>query len=157
MPATFDNQEIGRMRGALARIARSIERQAPSEGLTRSQLWILGTVATRGPIGMSELAEIEGMHPSVISRMVGKLEDAGLLERVADSRDARAVLVEVTNAGTELRDRLRTERSQQFAGRLSELPEETAAQLLGVLPALEELAELMNRPPKPEGIPGADS
>lgn len=151
MPAEFSGQEIGRMRGALARIARSIERQAPGEGLTRSQLWILGTVAKRGPIGMSDLAEVEGMNPSVISRMVGKLEEAGLLRRVPGSRDARAVLVEVTSSGAALLDRLRTERSRQFAERLSELPEATVAQLLGALPAIEELAELMNRSPRRDG------
>jgi DNA-binding MarR family transcriptional regulator len=148
VPTRFDKQEVGRLRGALARIARSIDRQVPTEGLTRSQVWVLGTVARMGPIGMSELAEIEGVNPTMLSRMVGKMADAGLLARVPDARDGRAVLVQVTAEGTALQDRLRVERSRLFAERLAELPEEFAAQLLGALPALEALGQLMRRESK---------
>ena len=145
MPTTFDKEEVGRLRSALARIARLIDRAVPTEGLTRSQVWVLGTVARKGPIGMSELAEIEGINPTMLSRMVGKMTDAGLLARVSDERDGRAVRVEVTADGAALQDRLRAERSRLFAERLAELPEEYAAQLLGGLPALEALVQLMRR------------
>lgn len=143
MPTRFDKEEIGRLRGALARIARSIDRSVPTEGLTRSQVWVLGTVARTGPIGMGELADIEGVNPTMLSRMVGKMSDAGLLTRVSDERDGRAVLVNVTEAGAALHDRLRAERSRLFAERLAELPDDFAAQLLGALPALEALGLLM--------------
>jgi len=150
MATNFDQQEVARMRGALARISRSIDRQVPREGLTRSQVWILGTVARRGPIGMGELAEIEGVNPTMLSRMVGKMTDAGLVARVPDTRDGRAVLVQVTAEGAALQDRLRAERSRLFAERLAELPEESAAPLRDALPALEALAELM-RPASRKG------
>lgn len=148
MPTRFDKEEVGRLRGALVRIARSIDRQVPTEGLTRSQVWLLSTIARKGPIGMGELAEFENMNPTTLSRMVGKMADAGLVERVSDGRDGRAVRVRLTVAGTALHDRLRVERSRLFAERLAELPERFAAELLGVLPALEALGELM-RDPRP--------
>jgi len=142
VPARFNKDDVGRLRGALVRIARSIDRQVPTEGLTRSQVWVLGTIA-RGPIGMGELAEFENMNPTMLSRMVGKMADAGLVERVSDARDGRAVVVRLTAAGTALQDRLRVERSRLFAERLAELPERFATELLGALPALEALGELM--------------
>jgi DNA-binding MarR family transcriptional regulator len=145
VPTRFDKEEAGRLRSALAKIARSIDRQVPTEGLTRSQVWVLGTIARNGPIGMGELAEIEGINPTMLSRMVAKLADAGLLTRVSDERDGRAVLVRLTASGTALQDRLRAERSRLFGKRLAELPEEHAAQLLGALPALEALGQLMRR------------
>lgn len=157
MATRFDGQEAGRLRGALARIARSIDRQVPREGLTRSQVWILGTVARMGPIGMGELAEIEGINPTMLSRMVGKMTDAGLLARVPDARDGRAVLVQVTAAGAALQDRLRAERSRLFAERLAELPEEFEAPLRGALPALEALGELMRGEPRREPASRTDS
>ena len=143
MPARFHKEEVGRLRGALVTIARSIDRQVPTEGLTRSQVLVLSTIARKGPIGMGELAEFENINPTMLSRMVGKMADAGLLERVPDARDGRAVVVRLTAAGRALQDRLRAERSRLFAGRLAELPEQHAAELLGALPALEALGELM--------------
>ena len=151
MPTNFDEQEVARLRGALARISRSIDRQVPREGLTPSQVWVLGTIARKGPIGMGELAEIEGVNPTMLSRMIGKMTAAGLVARVSDARDARAVLVQVTGDGAALQDRLRAERSRLFAERLAELPEEFATPLRGALPALEALTELM-RPASRMGV-----
>jgi len=155
VPTGFDKDEVGRLRGALVRIARSIarsiDRQVPTEGLTRSQVWVLSTIARMGPIGMGELAEFENMNPTMLSRMVGKMADAGLVERVSDARDGRAVVVRLTTAGTALQDRLRAERSRLFVERLAELPERFATELLGALPALEALGELM-RDAKPRSV-----
>jgi len=143
MPTNFDDQEVSRLRAALVRIARSIDRQVPREGLTPSQVLILGTIARKGPIGMGELADIEGVNPTMLSRMIGKMTAAGLVARVSDARDARAVLVQVTGDGAALQDRLRAERSRLFAERLADLPDEFGAPLRGALPALEAIAELM--------------
>jgi len=144
----FDREEITRLRAALARIARSIDRQTPAEGLTLTQMWVLGSVSRLGPIGMTELADFEGINPTMLSRLVGKMSDAGLLERVSDERDGRAVRVRITAQGKALQDRLRVERSRLFSERLGELPEEHAARLLAVLPVLEELGQLMRKRPE---------
>jgi DNA-binding MarR family transcriptional regulator len=132
-----------RLRGALARIARSIDRQVSGDGLTRTQLSVLGTVARNGPIGMGELAEAEGLNPTMLSRMVGRMESSGLLSRVSDARDGRAVIVHITDDGAALQERLREERTRLFAERLAELPDELADQLIAALPSVEALADYM--------------
>jgi DNA-binding MarR family transcriptional regulator len=154
MDHPFVEEDIVRLRSALARIARSIDRQVSADGLSRTRLSVLGTVARRGPIGMGELADVEGLNPTMLSRIVGKMTAEGVLKRVQDERDGRAVLVEVTPEGAALQERLRTERTQLFAERLVELPDGLAEQLLTGLPALEALADVMRRKPAldpPEG------
>jgi DNA-binding MarR family transcriptional regulator len=145
MATPFANEDVVRLRGALARIARSIDRQVSGDGLTRTQLSVLGTVARKGSIGVGELADVEGLNPTMLSRMVGKLEASGWLSRVPDARDGRVVIVQVTEAGAALQERLRAERTQLFVDRLAELPDDLAAQLVATLPAIEALADLMRR------------
>jgi DNA-binding MarR family transcriptional regulator len=145
MATPFANEDVVRLRGALARIARSIDRQVSGDGLTLTQLSALGTVARRGSIGVGQLADVEGLNPTMLSRMVSKLEASGWLSRVPDARDGRVVIVKITEAGAALQERLRAERTQLFVDRLAELPDDLAAQLVATLPAIEALADLMRR------------
>jgi DNA-binding MarR family transcriptional regulator len=66
MACPFANEDVVRLRGALARIARSIDRQVSGDGLTRTQLSVLGTVARKGSIGVGELADAEGLNPTML-------------------------------------------------------------------------------------------
>jgi DNA-binding MarR family transcriptional regulator len=157
MACPFANEDVVRLRGALARIARSIDRQVSGDGLTRTQLSVLGTVARKGSIGVGELADAEGLNPTMLSRMVGKLEASGLLSRVPDARDGRVVIVQITEAGAALQERLRAERTQLFVDRLAELPDDLAAQLVATLPAIEALADLMRRKSGSAPAPRTDS
>ncbi|MFF0817992.1 MarR family winged helix-turn-helix transcriptional regulator [Rhodococcus sp. NPDC003318] len=132
--------EITRLKIVLARISRFVDKQVSGDGLTRTQLSVLGSVARLGPLGVGALADTEGMNPTMLSRVIGKLEGDGLLARTADPDDRRAVRVQVTDAGAELHRRLRSERTQLFADALDRLPERDADALRTVLPALEALA-----------------
>jgi DNA-binding MarR family transcriptional regulator len=140
-----EDEELVRLRVALARISRALDRQTRGDQLTRTQLSVLATVARRGPIRISEVAEVEGVNPTMLSRIVAKLEAAGLLGRTADPSDGRAAHVEITPAGAELHARLRDERTELLAGRLGALPAGQADRLREALPALEALAESLVR------------
>ncbi len=95
---------------------------------------------------MSELAEIEGLNPTMLSRLVGKLEGAGLLRRIPGVDDRRSVVVQITTAGARLHRRLRRERTRLFADRLTILPPGQADALVGAIPALESLADTLRLP-----------
>jgi DNA-binding MarR family transcriptional regulator len=60
---------------------------------------VLGIVAYRGSLGLAELTEIEGLNPTTLSRVVGKLDSFGLIRRLRDPEDFRAARVEVTPDG----------------------------------------------------------
>ncbi|HEX3816026.1 MAG TPA: MarR family transcriptional regulator [Mycobacteriales bacterium] len=146
MNTEIDEEDIARLRAALARIARFVDRQVSGDGMTRTQLSVLGTTARLGPLGLSELAEVEGVNPTMLSRIVGKLEAAELLRRLADPLDHRAVRVEVTGKGRTLQNRLRRERTRLLVDHVRALPPARAAELAAALPAIELLAEGMRRP-----------
>lgn len=142
-----EGDEIARLRVALGRISRMIDRTVSGGGMTRTQLAVLGTVARKGPLGAGELAEHEGINPTLLSRVLGKLEDAGLVRRAPAADDRRAVRVEITADGERLHQQLRAERSRLLADRLGRLPAEQARTLVAALPALEALAAEMAREP----------
>lgn len=131
---------------ALGRIARRVDRRSAGEdGLTRSQSSLLATVARLETVSVRELADIEGINPTMLSRMLGKLEDTGLLIRTADSDDKRVVHVHITDAGTDRFLRLRSRRNALFTEHLAELSPAHLAALREALPALEALGEGMSR------------
>jgi DNA-binding MarR family transcriptional regulator len=138
---SFDGEDVTRLRVALARISRLLDRQSRGNSLTSTQTSVLATVARLGPIRLSELADVEGINPTMLSRIVGKLEDGGLLRRRPDPDDGRAARVECTDAGSAEHLRLRAERTQLLTARLAAMPAARAAELLAALPALEALAD----------------
>ena len=138
--SAFDDEELARLRVALARITRSLDRRTRGDLLTRTQFSALATIARRGPVRVSEVAELEGVNPTMLSRILGKLEDAGLVRRSPDPADGRVSHVEVTDAGAHLHQRLRAERTELLAARLAALPDDRSTALLAALPALESLA-----------------
>lgn len=140
MTAAFDTDTIDRLRGALTRISRRIDRQVSNGGLTSTQLSVLASVSVRGPIGLGELADAEGVNPTMLSRVVGKLEDGGLVQRESDRDDRRVVRVAVTPAGVRLRKRLLADRSRLLAERLAGLAPQTISVLVAAIPSLEMLA-----------------
>ena len=136
----FDAEDVARLRIAVTRITRVLDRQSRGHTLTGTQASVLATAARLGPLRITELAEIEGINPTMLSRIVGKLEDAGLLHRRSDPDDRRAALVEPTEAGRELQRHVREERTRLLAEHLTGLPNGHATGLLDALPALEALA-----------------
>lgn len=140
----FDDDDVARLRVALARVSRHLDRQARGDTLTRTQTSVLGTVIRLGPVRISELADVEGVNPTMLSRIVAKLEDTGLLHRRPDPGDGRAALVEITEEGRAVGLRLRTERTRLLTGRLAAMPGDRADELLAALPALEALAAALD-------------
>lgn len=147
MPDAFDADDVARLRIALARVSRRLDRHSRGGSLSATQASVLASAAKHGPVRLSDLAEIEGINPTMLSRIVAKLEDAGLLRRAADPLDGRAALVETTEAGRALHRTLRDERTRLLTDRLAAMPADSAAQLLAALPALEALAQITTENP----------
>ncbi|RZT86617.1 DNA-binding MarR family transcriptional regulator [Pseudonocardia sediminis] len=147
MPDVFDHDDLARLRIALARIGRTVDRQVRGDAMTRTQVSVLGTVSRLGPIAMGELAEIEGVNPTMLSRIVGKLENGGLLARETDPGDRRVVRVAATEHGLRTQEHLRSERTRVLGEHLRRMPESHGRDLLDALPAIEALADVLG--PRP--------
>ena len=138
-------EEIERLRALIGKLGRRLRPTEAGAGLTPSQITVLFTIVRRGPIGLAELTEVEALNPTMLSRVVAQLTDAGLIRRTADPRDRRAALVEATRAGTRMRERINHERATALEVKLAELSEDERERIWRALPALEELAELLRQ------------
>lgn len=66
-----------------------------------STLSLLQVVTDHGAIRPSEIADIQHVHPSLVTRQVRELERMGYVDVRSDPADRRASLVSVTSAGAD--------------------------------------------------------
>ncbi|MGP8163306.1 MAG: MarR family winged helix-turn-helix transcriptional regulator [Acidimicrobiales bacterium] len=130
-----------RLRMAIARLFRRIERTRAGVALTPSETTVLSAVVRQGPLRLSDLAKAEAMNPTMLSRIIRDLEEAGLVRRNVDRVDRRAALAEASPAGRRLHNRIRTERSDALSAALVLLSADEQRALLAGLPVLETLAD----------------
>ncbi|MGH3435642.1 MAG: MarR family winged helix-turn-helix transcriptional regulator [Sciscionella sp.] len=141
----MDPESVDRLRRVIGRLARQLNTSSTGEGLTPSQASVLGVLARRGPLNLAAIADIEGLNPTMLSRVVGKLDEATLVQRVPDPSDLRTATVEITARGRRIHERVRAHRAAAVSGCLEQLPERRQATLVEALPALEELAAELKR------------
>ena len=85
-----------RLRPVLTRLARRM-RQAAAGDLSPTQGAALATIDCHGPLTPSELAVRERIQRPTATRVLARLEAAGLVERTADPTDRRSTLVAATD------------------------------------------------------------
>jgi DNA-binding MarR family transcriptional regulator len=139
----MDAELTNRLRGVIPRLARQLNDTSTGEGLTPTQYSVLALVRLRGPVGLAELTELEGLNPTMLSRVVKVLDEQGLIRRLPDPSDMRAARVAVTPEGEQRHGRIRDQRTQVLAECMESLPPQIAETLLAAVPALEELAEAL--------------
>ena len=130
-----------RLRAVIGRLSRRLRPTVAGSGLTPSQISVLFTVVRLGPIGLSELAHVESLNPTMLSRITAQLCDAGLIVRSPARDDRRSAIVAATAAGRRIRERIHRERTRALGAHVDELDERQRQALWAALPVLEELAE----------------
>jgi DNA-binding MarR family transcriptional regulator len=130
-----------RLRIAVARMARRLRPTAAAGSLTATEVDMLVVAEKHGPARMSDLASFCGLNPTMLSRMVPKLEEAGFLRRQADPKDGRVWRVEATKKARALLERVRSERNDALSTLLDELDDGEREAIAAATPALEKLAE----------------
>lgn len=140
----MDADEVVRLRRAIGRLARQFNTSATDEGLTPTQASVLGLIFGYGPIGLPDLVRLEHINPTMLSRVVGKLDDDGLISRMPDPGDLRSVTVEVTDAGRKVHERIKTLRAEAVSKAALALPSGEHAALIAALDALDHLAAELN-------------
>jgi DNA-binding MarR family transcriptional regulator len=145
----MDTELVARLRAVIPRLARVLNETSTDADLTPTQYSVLALTHVRGPLGLTELTELEGLNPTMLSRVVKVLDERGLIRRMPDPGDLRAARVAVTPEGAKLHDQVRTQRTKVLSDCLQALPVETAAVLLSAVPDLEALAEALKPPHRP--------
>jgi DNA-binding MarR family transcriptional regulator len=139
--ASSEEEQTARLRAVIGRLSRRLRPTVAGSALTPSQISVLFTVVRLGPLRLSEVAEIEGLNPTMLSRITAQLCDAELIRRTADPDDRRAAFVESTPAGRRIRKRIHRERTQALSTHVERLDAQQREALWNALPVLEELAQ----------------
>lgn len=108
------------LRVALMRIVRRLKRETDGEH-SISNIAALGSLNSRGPLTLSEWAEVEGVSRPSMTVMAGHLLDQQLIAREADPSDGRLVRVHITFNGKRVIERSRTRRNAYLSKRLQAL------------------------------------
>ena len=129
-----------RLRPVIARLARRMRQQAGGD-LSPTQGAALNTIACHGPLTPSELAAREKIQRPTATRVLARLEEAGLIARAADPADRRSSLVAATEAGDALLAATRERKDLYLAARLDRLSAEDLAALDRAAGILERVLE----------------
>lgn len=140
--SALDLDTAARLRASIGKLSRRLRPTAAgaAAGLTPTRISVLFTIARLGPIRLSELAEEEGLNPTMLSRVIADFAESGLVTRDCDPGDRRAALVQATAAGRKLCERMRGERTDVLDVALGALSEDDRRAVEQALPVLERLA-----------------
>lgn len=112
-----DIERVIELRDNVTAFWRRLRSERADHLITPSQLQALGHLRRHGAMSATRLAHHEQVTPQSIARTIAILQDAGLVTRTPDPHDARAYLIEITEAG----QRLLAEDRERRAGLLTEL------------------------------------
>lgn len=128
------------LRIAIARTARRLRQEGASD-LSPTALSALATINRRGPVTPTDLAGIEGVKRPTATRVIGRLLEAGLIERVPDPDDGRSSFLSTTMLGSAYLNQLRSRKTAFLADLLESLPPEDASTLERALEILDRALE----------------
>lgn len=107
--------------------------------MTPTMAATLATIARDGSLTLGELAAAEQVAPPTVTKVVSKLEAAGLIDRVVDPADRRVCRVALSAAGRKQVDENRSRRTAWLADRVAELSREEQERLAAAVDVLERL------------------
>jgi DNA-binding MarR family transcriptional regulator len=136
-----DELSAARLRIAVGRLSKRLRRTAASQALTTTELDVLVAAESQRVTRLTDLAAIAGLNPTMLSRLIPKLETAGLVYRSRDEIDRRASTIMATQKGHRLLERIRSERTDALSRQIQVLGAKDRAALAVAVPILEELAE----------------
>jgi DNA-binding MarR family transcriptional regulator len=127
-----------------SRFARTATRRA-GEQRSLIALRVLSNLQHEGDLRVGELAQRETISQPAMTAAVNRLEEDGLVARLADPGDARAAVVRLTEAGAAELDAFRMRAAAGVRPVLEALGEDDLAVLARAADLLQQLADQLNR------------
>lgn len=108
---SVNQQELPILGYLIHDVARLLKRRFAENtreyGLTMPQWRVLAQLKHAGELSQVALANLVESDPMTVSRIIERLESAGLVSRVADPQDSRAKLVRLTKGARDLFEEIR--------------------------------------------------
>jgi DNA-binding MarR family transcriptional regulator len=121
-------------------LLRGIKTADRETGLSPPRLSALSVLVFAGPQSLASLAKAEGVKPPTMSKLVAELEAEGLVEKSADPRDRRGLVIAATARGRKIMLQGRDRRLALLKERLGRLDARETALLAGAAPVLLKIA-----------------
>lgn len=109
--------------------------------LPSAQARLLATIEAHGEARICELAAVDHCSQPTMTTQVRRLEDAGLVARTVDPRDARAVRIRITPEGLRTLNRVRVDRAAAIEPQLARLQPAERQTLTDAVKVLRRLLE----------------
>jgi DNA-binding MarR family transcriptional regulator len=109
------------LREAIQRLNRRVRQTRPVGDLTFSQLSALTSLQLAGALTPRELADTERVQPPTMTKIVGKLEERGLVVRTPHPTDGRQVILSATEQGRTVYAEYEQARNEWLARQLATL------------------------------------
>ncbi|MCW2518229.1 MAG: transcriptional regulator [Mycobacterium sp.] len=122
----------------VARLNRLATQRVKLE-LPYAQARLLSTIEDQGTARISDLAAFDHCSQPTMTTQVRRLEDAGLVSRITDPADARAVLISITQQGRKALARVRADRGaiiDPYLERLDAADRESLTEAVRVMRAI---------------------
>ena len=136
----MDESSATRLSAALERITRLLRRADLPGNLSTVAASTLYTLATEGPSRLTTLADAEHITQPAMTQLVSRLERDGLVVRMPDPLDGRAVSVVVTPEGSALSTARRAARADALQAAMARLSADDVRDLGNAIAALERVA-----------------
>jgi DNA-binding MarR family transcriptional regulator len=109
------------LRDAITRLNRRVRQARPVGDLTIAQLSALTSLELAGLMTPRELADVERVQPPTMTKIIGKLEERGLVRRTPHPTDGRQVYLAATEEGRAVYAQFARVRDEWLAQRLTDL------------------------------------
>jgi len=107
------------LRDAIMRLNRRVRQARPVGDLTFSQLSALTSLQLAGALTPRELADVERVQPPTMTKIVGKLEDRGLVVRTPHPTDGWLIVLAPTEKGRAMYAQFELARNEWLAKQLA--------------------------------------
>jgi DNA-binding MarR family transcriptional regulator len=128
------------LRESIQRLNRRIRQARPIGDLTFSQLSALTSLQLAGALTPRELADTERVQPPTMTKIVGKLEERGLVARTPHPTDGRQVILSATEAGRDVYAQFEQARNEWLATQLAGLTSEERQALVRAAEIMQQVA-----------------
>ena len=139
-PQDLEASLIATVAPLMRHLVAHARRRRAWEDMTYQQYNVLRMIDTNGPQSQAEVARYLVVTAPVVTRLAAALAEAGLVERQADPKDRRAVILALTATG---RRRVRAMRRDLLAAARELLEPLPADRRAAIAAALEELQVLL--------------
>ena len=101
--------------------------------ITQTQIFTIMTLSEQSPVRLSQLSKKLQISAPTVTGIVDRLEKSGFVKRIPDSKDRRAINVDLTARGRLIAKKLKITLKRKWKGLLNKLPPRDQNNYVGIL------------------------